>query len=565
MANLLMIDIHAHILPDVDDGSPNLATSLEMLRIAEESGTTDIIATPHVIEKSKALSWSDLLIRVQELQQRAKFAGLKIKIHPGAELEMNWDLLDLLREFSKSGSSNPYGLAGTEYILLELPGSMIPKYADEFLFELRVRGMIPIIAHPERHLMLMDQLEVIGRWRDAGVLVQCNSGSFTGLYGPTAKRNVEYLLDRGWVDFIGSDAHNSMHRNTCLSKCSAVVSELKGAVVAKAIMQEAGLKIINKRLTIKEEQPIAAIKPIINSNIETQPELVPLETTAVEIDNQEQVLINMLSTSSWDCKSSDKGPQDIDEIVVAEYFKRAQLSGRLDYTYTNAQEALQRLGFVRSGKMSNVAKLMFATNPGLEMQMAIFATNKRLTFNDIKRVQGNIPQLIAAAEKYIKNNIKWRVQLDGSMQRVEVPEIPLTAVREALVNSFCHRDYTFMENNEVSIYSDRIEIYSVGQFPKGLSPDDFIKGSERSVQRNPALAKVLYYSRDVESFGTGLKRITDVCRREKIKVEFKMLKNGFTVIIYRPNSEVEAVHKKNNGQVKFKSGETKGQNNWSLF
>lgn len=561
-----MIDIHAHILPEVDDGSANLATSLEMLRIAEESGTTDIIATPHITEKLTALSWSELLIRVQELQQRARLVGLKINIYPGAELELNWDLLNLLGDFGKGNSGNAYGLAGSEYILLELPGSIVPKYADEFLFELRIRGMRPILAHPERHLAIMDQLSVLERWRESGVLIQCNSGSFTGLYGPTAKRNVEFLLEKGWIDFIASDAHNAIHRNTCLSKCEHIISELKGRDLTDKILYQNSLDIITNKQGKRQELQVMQQTAADTDNTEL-PQVVerlkPSEMPRLADDEIAEVpLINMLDHNSWDCTLSNTSLQDIDEESVAEYFKRAQTSGRLDYSYTSARQALQRIGFMHAGKLFNVAKLMFANNPGIELQMAIFATNKRLTFNDIKRVQGNIPQLIAAAEKYIRNNIKWRVKLDGSMQRTEVPEIPMEAIREALVNSFCHRDYTMMENNEVSIYSNRIEIYSVGQFPSGFNPDDFIKGSERSVQRNPALAKLLYYSRDVESFGTGLKRITDVCKREKIKVEFKMMKTGFAVVLYRPNAEIHIQNNETSGNKVRISGSGKLHNDW---
>jgi len=105
-----------------------------------------------------------------------------------------------------------------------------------------------------------------------------------------------------------------------------------------------------------------------------------------------------------------------------------------------------------------------------------------------------------------------------------------------LVNSFCHRDYRISQNNEVSIYKSRIEIYNPGKFPEGLTPEDFIEGSERSIKRNPVLAGLLYFSKDVESFGTGLKRIKHACDKAKVKVEFKMLKSGFMVVFYRSDN-----------------------------
>ena len=111
----------------------------------------------------------------------------------------------------------------------------------------------------------------------------------------------------------------------------------------------------------------------------------------------------------------------------------------------------------------------------------------------------------------------------------------MDAVREALMNSFCHKDYGAFQSNEVAIHPDRVEIYNPGAFPEGLSPEDFIEGTERPIRRNPLIASILYYSKDIESFGTGLKRIVDSCRDSNCRYEFKRLKSGFVVVFYRNN------------------------------
>jgi ATP-dependent DNA helicase RecG len=140
------------------------------------------------------------------------------------------------------------------------------------------------------------------------------------------------------------------------------------------------------------------------------------------------------------------------------------------------------------------------------------------------------------AERYIRNTIRWRVVLDGSIQRKEISEIPMDAVREAIINSFCHRDYQSSQNNIVAIFSNRVEIYNPGAFPKGLTPQDFIDGVEYSVKRNPLLAQLMYYVKDIESFGTGLKKITETCDATGVKVEFQIRKMGFAVVFYRPDT-----------------------------
>lgn len=91
----MLIDIHSHIIPGVDDGSPDMETSLGLLRMAAENGITDIIATPHVIDVSTTLTWDTIRRRVEELQKEADRNGISITIYPGAEAELNFDLLEL--------------------------------------------------------------------------------------------------------------------------------------------------------------------------------------------------------------------------------------------------------------------------------------------------------------------------------------------------------------------------------------------------------------------------------------------------------------------------------------
>jgi len=246
---------------------------------------------------------------------------------------------------------------------------------------------------------------------------------------------------------------------------------------------------------------------------------------------------------AWDNDVSEKAAGDVGEGVLREYLERANRAGRIDFTYTTKEDVLHKLNLTDSGKLKNAAYVLFIGLPMLEVQMAIFAGTERLTFNDIKRESGNVIALVETAEKYIRSNIRWRVVFDGSMQRREIPEIPMDAVREALVNSYCHRLYTSSQNNEITIYSNRVEIYNPGTFPEGLTPQDFIDGYERSVKRNPLLAQLMYYTKDIESFGTGLRRITDACKKAGVQVEFRLLKKGFAVVFYRPGELFDTTEK----------------------
>jgi ATP-dependent DNA helicase RecG len=240
----------------------------------------------------------------------------------------------------------------------------------------------------------------------------------------------------------------------------------------------------------------------------------------------------------WDAEAPAKNPysmDDIDEKAMKSFIERANAVGRIDFPFTNKAEILKKLKLMSGDSLTNAAETLFGGGT-VDLQMAVFAGVERLTFIDIKRESGNVFKLIDTAELYIKNMIKWRVKF-GKMQREEIPEVPIEAIREAIVNSYAHRNYRENKGNEVAIFKDRIEIYNPGDFPEGYTPEDFIKGEERSILRNKLIAQILYFSKDIESWGSGIKRIYNICKDNGVKVEFKILKSGFVVVFHRPDFE----------------------------
>ena len=238
------------------------------------------------------------------------------------------------------------------------------------------------------------------------------------------------------------------------------------------------------------------------------------------------------SEGVWERKVSECLTSSVDENSLKEYIHRGQEFGRISFDYSDRDTVLGKLSLTAGSYLLNAGMVLFGETPYNDLQMAVFAGTERLTFLDIQREHGTIFELVDRAEKYIFKNIRWRVEF-GSLQRKEIPEIPVDAVREALINSFCHKEYGTGQNNEVSIYKDRVEIYNPGTFPAGYEPEDFISGRERPIRRNPLIAQTLYYSRNVESFGTGLKRIADACDAAGCKYKFEVLKSGFVVVFYR--------------------------------
>ena len=137
----------------------------------------------------------------------------------------------------------------------------------------------------------------------------------------------------------------------------------------------------------------------------------------------------------WESKVSDYTIDDIDEELLKDFIEKGRKAKRINFPYTNKEEILKKLSLVnKNNELLNAGYILFAKEAKLELQMAIFATETKLTFLDIDQVFGNIFELIEVGESYIRKNIKWPVNFkSGSVERVEIPEIPLEAIREAII------------------------------------------------------------------------------------------------------------------------------------
>ena len=262
-----------------------------------------------------------------------------------------------------------------------------------------------------------------------------------------------------------------------------------------------------------------------------------------KISSQElEKLILKKNRILWEEEISEKNLKDVNEETLRDFVERANAAKRIDFKFTNAKAVLNKLGLLKDGKLLKAAEVLFCDEKQQEVQAAVFAGTDKLTFLDIRQFKGNIFQLLQQSESYLKEHINWRAELKERIRK-EIPEIPIRAITEALVNSLCHRDYENRKGNEVAIFKDRVEIYNPGLFPEGYDPKDFFTGTERSILRNPLIANTLYLSKDIERWGSGIKRIHDACKEEKVKVEFKKLKSGFLVVFKRKEEGPKGVLK----------------------
>ena len=243
--------------------------------------------------------------------------------------------------------------------------------------------------------------------------------------------------------------------------------------------------------------------------------------------------------NKWEEKPSKIKLDEIDEETIINFIKKGNEKGRINFAYTNKEDVLKKLDLIdNNGKIKNAGYVLFAKDINIELRAAIFATEEKTTFLDMKDFRGNIFKLIDDGEQYISQNIRWSLNFNtGKFEREDIPEVPIRAMRELLCNSFCHRDWTEPYDNYLAIYKNRIEICNPGFFTEEATPEDYIYKEEPSRPRNPLIAQILYLSGEIERWGSGIRNVYNTCKNDKIKVEFENRKTAFFAVVYRKDIE----------------------------
>jgi protein-tyrosine phosphatase len=193
----------------VDDGPKTLEQSVEMLRLAAENGTTDIVASPHANHEFK-FEPDVIAAKIEELRQAVNGS---IRIHSGCDFHLSFDnIQDSLQNPSK------YAINHKNYILVEFSDLLIPKTTDDVFYQMQSAGMIPIITHPERNMLLHQRPDHLEAWVESGCLLQVTAQSFLGRFGKQAKAFADRLLQRGLVHIVASDAHDAKYRPPSLKQ-----------------------------------------------------------------------------------------------------------------------------------------------------------------------------------------------------------------------------------------------------------------------------------------------------------------------------------------------------------
>jgi len=251
-------------------------------------------------------------------------------------------------------------------------------------------------------------------------------------------------------------------------------------------------------------------------------------------------------TLAWDEKICEEAElEDIDENKVRWFLKKAKAERNLDIDPdTPAIEALERLEFLRNGRLTNAAVLLFGKNPQRFFLMAetrcgrFKGTEPVKPFIDMKVFGGNIIDQVNNAEDFVLRNISMSAWVEkGNIERTEKWEYPPDAIREAIINAICHRNYEISSNAQVRVFDDRIEIWGCGSLPAPLTVDA-LKRKHRSVLRNPLIGKCFFLIKFIEQWGTGTNDIISMCLEHGLPEPiFEEISGGLVVTLRREITE----------------------------
>jgi protein-tyrosine phosphatase len=224
-----MIDIHTHILPEIDDGPDDWQGALALLKQGTEDGIRQAVCTSHVIHRLDAATEQQFTAAFNELKNRARQAGIQISLWLGSEIhcQSHYSLSSPIATLNNNG----------KYLLFELPLGNYPANIKDQIFQMGLNKITPILAHPERNVYLMRHPDTVYELVNRGVLMQLNAGSILGIFGKAVKKAAEIMLDHQLIHFVGSDCHHVRTRPMSLSRAYQAIFKRWGEETAQNLFQ----------------------------------------------------------------------------------------------------------------------------------------------------------------------------------------------------------------------------------------------------------------------------------------------------------------------------------------
>ena len=248
--NCRLIDLHAHIVPGVDDGAKSFEESLKMLQVAESDGIEAIVATPHVFSAHNTIKDIEKIIeQTRQFLERLNRCQVNLRVLQGAEVFFATNVMEYLKKYGEVLALN-----GSSYFLLEFPFEFIFPGTRDFIFNVLAEGWIPIIVHPERNKAIQRNPGILYDLVKTGALIQVNAGSLRGIFGNEAQAAAFHLLHHNLVHVIASDAHSPKHRAPELSFVHSTL-ENEGIEIADLLVSGIPQSILDDEAIIDIGEP----------------------------------------------------------------------------------------------------------------------------------------------------------------------------------------------------------------------------------------------------------------------------------------------------------------------
>ena len=244
-----MIDLHHHLLWGLDDGASNVETSLAMARIAAEDGITHVVCSPHANGRYEYHPEA-IAAKTAELERLLAAEHVELKLGRGCDFHLSYDNI----EQAKADPAR-YSINGLGYLLVELPDYGVLRNLPEVFYELQVAGLTPILTHPERNPTLQADRGRMVEWLERGLLVQVTAGSVLGQMGKQAERMAHELLEKRWVHFLATDAHNTTSRPPRMSAAHDLVAGKYGPDYARLLCFSNPLAAFNGKPLEPQPEP----------------------------------------------------------------------------------------------------------------------------------------------------------------------------------------------------------------------------------------------------------------------------------------------------------------------
>jgi len=231
-----VIDIHCHLLPEVDDGPKSWDAAVEMCRMAANDGITHSVATPHANDRYAydRVYLSGLLAQLQEKM------GTALRLTLGCDFHLSYENLERVLEHPHN-----YTIGETNYLLVELSNYSVPIQLTDCFVRLGDRGLTPILTHPERNPILQQNPQRILEWVEQGCLMQVTASALTGFWGERPEIVARWLIDRAAVHILASDGHDTKRRVPILSKAHDLAEQIAGVEYAQALVEDNPGAIVN--------------------------------------------------------------------------------------------------------------------------------------------------------------------------------------------------------------------------------------------------------------------------------------------------------------------------------